>query len=281
MLTHAFCELLDLLEGRRILVLSGAGCSTESGIPDYRGPDAEPKVRKPILYQQFVRDPEARVKYWARSSIGWERVANAMPNRGHLAVARMESAGAVGGTITQNVDGLHQAAGSKRVIELHGNLDDVRCLDCGESERRADLQQRLLDLNPTWTRAGGPASEGGAQLAPDGDTELAPELARSFRVASCLRCGGVLKPDVVFFGENVPPSTLHCAWEVFEDADVLLVAGSSLAVYSSYRFVERAKREGKPVAIVNIGTTRGDDLAQVKVQGRTGEVLPALADALL
>ena len=280
MLTSAFCELADLLGSGRVMVLSGAGCSTESGIPDYRGPAAGPRVRKPILYQEFVRDPAARVKYWARSATGWDRVAAALPNAGHRALARMESAGVVTGTITQNVDGLHQAAGSRRVVELHGNLGSACCLDCGSAERRADLQRRLLDLNPGWDRVDG-SSEGEAQLAPDGDTELAPELARTFRVASCLQCGGVLKPGVVFFGENVPPATLRQAWELFEETDVVLVVGSSLAVYSGYRFVQRARRENKPVGIVNLGVTRGDVIARVKVQGRTGEVLPALADTLL
>ncbi len=281
MLTRSFCELADLVEGRRVLVISGAGCSTESGIPDYRGPDAQPKVRNPILYQQFVREPEARVTYWARSAIGWQRVAEAAPNAGHRALARLEKAGLVGGTITQNVDGLHQAAGSRRVVELHGNLRDVRCLECGLSESRTALQKRLLDLNPEWDGGHSSAPDRDAQIAPDGDAELAPAVARSFQVAGCRRCGGILKPDVVFFGESVPKTTLQDAWVLFEEAEVLLVAGSSLAVYSSYRFVLRAERYGLPVAIVNIGTTRGDEIACVKVRGRTGEVLPALADTLL
>jgi NAD-dependent SIR2 family protein deacetylase len=245
MLTRSFCELADLLDGQRVLVLSGAGCSTESGIPDYRGPDSQEKVRRPILYQEFVRDPVARRRYWARSAVGWRRVASARPNAGHQALASMEKAGLVRGIVTQNVDGLHQAAGSDRVVELHGNLADA------------------------------------AESAPDGDVELSAGVERSFRVASCLRCGGILKPAVVFFGENVPKEKVEASWELFERADVLLVVGSSLTVFSGFRFIRKAEQRKVPVAIVNLGDTRGDDVARVKVTGRTGEVLPALADALL
>ena len=282
MLTRSFCELADLVEGRRILVLSGAGCSTESGIPDYRGPGSVGKTRRPILYQEFIRNAEARTRYWARSAVGWSRVSDARPNPGHSALARLEDAGQLEGVITQNVDGLHQLAGSSRVIELHGNLASAVCLSCGASESRAALQRRLYQLNPHWRETTeGAVKTSDARSAPDGDVELSAEAMRGFQVAACLGCGGVLKPDVVFFGENVPKERVAKAWGLFADAEVLLVAGSSLTVYSGYRFVVQAAKQNLPVAIVNLGDTRGDDLACVKVNGRTGSVLPALADALL
>ncbi len=281
MLTRSFCELADLLDGQRVLVLSGAGCSTESGIPDYRGP-ASRKIRRPTLYQEFVRDPVARRRYWARSAVGWQRVASARPNPGHQALAKMEKTGMVRGVVTQNVDGLHQAAGSRRVVELHGNLSKVACLECDASERRDALQRRLVDLNPDWSEsAEAPPMFQAAESAPDGDVELSADAERTFRVASCLCCGGVLKPAVVFFGENVPKESVEAAWELFEGADVLLVVGSSLAVYSGYRFVLGAAEKNVPVGIVNLGSTRGDEIACVRVHGRTGEVLPALSDTLL
>jgi NAD-dependent deacetylase sirtuin 4 len=282
MLTRSFCELADLLEGRRVMALTGAGCSTESGIPDYRGPDSSRRTRTPILYQEFARDPLARRRYWARSAIGWRRVAGARPNAGHRALAWMEESGLVRGIVTQNVDGLHQAAGSHRVVELHGNLAEVVCLSCGATGRREDLQRRLLDLNPGW----GTAAElrwqaGDTDSAPDGDVDLASGLERDFQVSACLRCRGVLKPDVVFFGENVPKERVEGAWALLDEADVLLVAGSSLTVYSGYRFVLGAAEKDVPVGIVNLGSTRGDEIARVRVHGRTGEVLPALSEALL
>ena len=274
MLTRSFCELADLLDERRVLVLSGAGCSTESGIPDYRGSDSQKKVRRPVLYQEFVRDPVARRRYWARSAVGWQRVANARPNAGHRALARMEKTGLVRGVVTQNVDGLHQAAGSGRVVELHGNLAEVACLECGAAEPRDALQRRLVDLNPDWSQpAEATAPFEAAESAPDGDVELSADVESTFRVAACLRCGGVLKPAVVFFGENVPKEKVEAAWELFAGADVLLVVGSSLAVYSGYRFVLGAAERNVPVGIVNLGSTRGDKIARVRVHGRTGEVL--------
>jgi NAD-dependent deacetylase sirtuin 4 len=282
MLTRSFCELADLLDDQRVCVLSGAGCSTESGIPDYRGPDSRERVRRPILYQEFIREPEARRRYWARSAVGWRRVARALPNAGHEALACMEKTGLVRGIVTQNVDGLHQAAGSDRVVELHGNLAEVACLACGASERRDALQRRLVDLNPDWSEsAEAHPPFDAAESAPDGDVELSADLERSFRVASCLSCGGVLKPAVVFFGENLPKERVEAAWELFDGADVLLVVGSSLTVFSGFRFVRKAEERSLPIGIVNLGDTRGDDMARVKVTGRTGEVLPALAEALL
>lgn len=263
-------DLAEWLAGRRALALSGAGISTESGIPDYRSPQRLAKPRQPLRYQAFVGSAEARRRYWARSFFGWRSVGEAKPNAGHASLARLEQAGCVGGVLTQNVDGLHQAAGSHSVLELHGNLGVVRCLACGKLEPRRALQGRLAAHNPAL---GGYASE----IAPDGDAELPPQLIAGFRVPGCLACGGVLKPDVVFFGENVPRPKLALAWRMLERADALLVLGSSLAVYSGYRFVARAAQEGKPVAIVNLGPTRGDAAASLKLEGRLGEVLSALA----
>ncbi|UCG75397.1 MAG: NAD-dependent protein deacetylase [Gemmatimonadota bacterium] len=278
---RSFRDLTRLLETRRALVLSGAGCSTESGIPDYRGPDARPRNHRPVLYQEFVRDERARVRYWARSALGWQRVMNAQPNAGHRALAVLERVGRVSGILTQNVDGLHQRAGSRRIVELHGNLAHVVCLDCGASEGRSELQRRLGRLNPGWTDGGeGGVTGSTVRSAPDGDVELPIGAVEGFRVAGCLGCGGVLKPDVVFFGENVPKARVEEAWSMLSEAQALLVVGSSLTVYSGYRFVVRAALERIPVAIVNLGPTRGDDLASVKLEGKTGSVLAALADAL-
>ena len=268
-----FEALIALIAGRRVAVLSGAGISTESGIPDYRGPETRRRARRPIQYQAFVTDPAMRARYWARSTIGWSRLAQAQPNAGHRALARLEAAGFVSGIITQNVDRLHQAAGSRRVVELHGALAEVGCLDCDAREARTALQHRLLDLNPGW-------SNRSATLAPDGDAELARAEEQAFRVPDCRRCGGVLKPAVVFFGEDVPRGRVAAAWRVFAEADVLLVVGSSLAVYSGYRFVLKAAKEALPIAIVNLGPTRGDALAHVRIAERLGVVLPELADAL-
>ena len=266
--------LADLLASRRTVVLSGAGISTESGIPDYRGPETHRRSKNPIQYRQFIDDPPTRQRYWSRSLVGYPRIARAKPNAGHRALARLEQAGLAAGVITQNVDRLHQAAGSQRVVELHGTLGEVRCLACEAVEARAAFQQRLLALNPDWSAT--PAA-----LNPDGDAELPDAAARGFNVAACRHCGGALKPDVVFFGERVPRAKVDAAWQLFDEADALLVVGSSLAVYSGYRFVLRAAKEGRPVAIVNLGPTRGDDRAQVRIQGQLGTVLPALAHALV
>lgn len=268
--------LLELLRGRRTVVLAGAGCSTESGIPDYRGPESIQRARKPIQYQEFVRSEAARARYWARSSVGWIRFSGARPNAGHAALARLEDAGVVRGIITQNVDGLHHAAGSRRVVELHGSLASVRCLGCGAVGPRDDFQHRLTALNGDWARLVG----GQAQQAPDGDAELPDWAVESFRVPACEACGGVVKPHVVFFGENVPAETVAQAWSLFGEAEVLLVAGSSLTVYSGRRFIYRAQQEGVPIGIVNLGPTRADEMAAAKVDAPLGQILPALADAL-
>ncbi len=295
-------RLLDVLRGRRIVVLAGAGCSTESGIPDYRGPEGSLRTRRPIQYQEFVRGEATRARYWARSAIGWARMTQAQPNAGHRALAALEARGIVRGVITQNVDGLHQTAGSRRVVELHGSLALVRCLGCGLEESRDAYQQRLWALNPEWRARwltavpvapgaegdpgdpGDPASDpalgSGVESAPDGDVELGAGASAGFRVAPCPGCGGIVKPDVVFFGENVPAPRVEDAWRLFDEGEVLLVVGSSLTVYSGRRFVYRACERGIPVAIVNLGPTRADELAAAKVEGRVGDVLPRVAEAL-
>ena len=260
-----------------VAVLSGAGLSTESGIPDYRGPTSRARPPRPMRYQEFVGSAEARARYWARSSVGWARLSEARPNAGHAAIARLEAARAVLGVITQNVDGLHQAAGSRAVIELHGSLAEVLCLNCGTREKRTALQQRIAALNPAWAAdAANPAAS-----APDGDAVVDPALIASFTVPACVRCGGVLKPDVVFFGENVPRERVQEAFALLERARVLLVVGSSLAVYSGLRFVTKAVEDGKAVAIVNQGPTRGDDMAAIRIEAALGDVLPRLADRAL
>lgn len=262
--------LTGLLRGRRVVALTGAGCSTESGIPDYRGPTTRDRVRTPVQYRPFLDDPTARQRYWARSALGWPRFSVAAPNDGHRALAALESAGTLAGLITQNVDGLHHRAGSRRIIELHGNLADVDCLRCGRFEPRDELQERIEALNPGWHTH--------AALGPDGDADLGS--VEGFVVPGCASCGGVLKPRVVFFGENVPAATVQRAFEWVDAAGALLVAGTSLTVYSGYRFVRRAAERGIPVAIVNLGPTRGDPLATLRVDAPTGAVLSALAGAL-
>jgi NAD-dependent deacetylase sirtuin 4 len=272
--------LLDLLRHRRVVVLAGAGCSTESGIPDYRGPDGSLRKRAPVQYGDFVRRPEARARYWARSAVGWPRFAARRPNAAHHALARLEDDGVVRGVITQNVDGLHQAGGSRRVVELHGSLASVRCLTCRRTVSRDAFQNRLLEGNRRWadrlSRQGGPRVES----APDGDAELPDSAIADFRVPDCAGCGGVMKPDVVLFGETVPREIVDAAWQLFDEADVLLVVGSSLAVYSGRRFVYRARDRDVPIAVVNLGPTRADDLAAARVEGRLGAVLPAVAREL-
>lgn len=271
--TSTVAELVDLLHGRRVAVLTGAGCSTESGIPDYRGPETARRSRNPIQYREFVRSAEARQRYWARAVLGWQRFSRARPNAAHRAIAALEQHGLTTGLVTQNVDRLHHAAGSSNVVELHGALAEVACLDCGAVVPRDSVQQRLTQLNPGWT-------ERVVEIAPDGDAELPREAALSFRVAACERCHGPLKPHVVFFGESVPKPRVHAAFDMVDRAEALLVAGSSLAVYSGYRFVRRAAESGKPIGIVNLGASRGDAFASVRVHGRAGTVLPQLVSAL-
>jgi NAD+-dependent protein deacetylase sirtuin 4 len=266
-------DLVDLLAGRRLAALTGAGCSTESGIPDYRGPETARRARNPIQGREFHRSPDVRRRYWARAVVGYDRFAGARPNPAHHALARLEQDGALTGLVTQNVDGLHQAAGSRRVVELHGALAQVGCLDCGAVEPRDALQERLLAHNPGWLDLA-------ADAAPDGDADLPVEHVDRFVVAPCLRCGGALKPRVVFFGENVPRPVVDEAFAIVDAAEALLVVGSSLAVFSGYRFVRRAAERRIPIALVNLGEARGEDLCAVRVEARAGEVLPRLAQAL-
>lgn len=271
----SLAELLALVRGRPLVALTGAGCSTESGIPDYRGPNRPPRPRPPIQHHDFVTRPEVRQRYWARSLLGWPRFSAAAPNRGHRALAALERAEVLEGIITQNVDGLHQAAGSARVVELHGALGRVRCLACGAMLSRHELQQQLEERNPRFH-----ARAASAAQAPDGDAELPEELVAELEVVPCQRCGGALMPDVVFFGGSVPRTVLDEAWRLFERGAVLLVLGSSLTVFSGYRFVRRAAERGTPVAILNQGETRGDPLASVRLAAPLGELLPELAHAL-
>lgn len=266
-------ELVQLLRGRTVTALTGAGMSTDSGIPDYRGPDSPP--RTPMTHQQFVSDPAVRRHYWARNHVGWRHVDDQHPNAGHHALVRLEDAGQLRGIVTQNVDRLHTRAGSRRVIDLHGTYASVVCLQCGERSSRAELALRLEALNPGWARV---AEVADAEIAPDADAVVTS--TEGFVVADCLVCGGMLKPDIVYFGENVPRARVAGAYALVDEADVLLVAGSSLTVMSGLRFVRYSARRGRPVVIVNRGRTRGDELATRKFDAGTSQTLTALADAL-
>ncbi|MEP7178121.1 MAG: NAD-dependent protein deacetylase [Pseudonocardiales bacterium] len=264
-------EFIDAADARRILILSGAGLSTESGIPDYRGPSGVLHRHAPMNFHAFLTDPVARHRYWARSYLGWPRIARARPNAGHRAVADLQEAGAVGAVITQNVDGLHQAAGSDLVLELHGGLDRTVCLGCRHRAARRELHDRLRAANPGF----GAAVD---EVNPDGDVETPDADLAGFRMVDCLACGGgPLKPDVVFFGENVPRERVERCYGLVEDAAAMVVLGSSLTVLSGFRFVRHAARHAIPVAIVNQGRTRGDPLAALCVDAALGQVLPALA----
>jgi len=270
-------ELASLVSrSRRLVVLTGAGCSTESGIPDYRSPGGAWTRHKPIQYSAFVRSAEVRRLYWARSYRGWPRFEAARPNDAHRALAELEARGKVHQLITQNVDDLHQEAGSRAVVQLHGRNRLVVCLDCGAELARARVQERLAEANAEWLEETNHLRVDEADFAPDGDANVASDLAGRFRVVDCERCGGVLKPAVVFFGESVPREKVELAMQRVEEADALLVAGSSLTVWSGFRFVKRAHERGLPIAIVNIGPTRGDDLATIKVESSLGLVLPEL-----
>ncbi|MFZ1161335.1 NAD-dependent protein deacetylase [Mycobacterium sp.] len=268
-------ELVALLAGRRVVVLTGAGMSTDSGIPDYRGRDSPPS--NPMTIRQFTSDSVFRQRYWARNHVGWRHMDGTRPNAGHRAVAALEHAGVVDGVITQNVDLLHTKAGSRNVINLHGTYAQVVCLKCGESISRAALAEQLDTLNPGFTER--VAAVGGLAVAPDADAVIADTA--SFRYADCASCGGMLKPDIVYFGENVPKAVVGQAFSLIDAADALLVAGSSLTVFSGYRFVRHAAAQNTPVAIVNRGPTRGDDLATVKVDGGCSELLTLLTEELV
>jgi NAD-dependent SIR2 family protein deacetylase len=267
-------ELVTLLAGRPIAVLTGAGISTDSGIPDYRGPDSPPS--NPMTIQQFTSDEVFRRRYWARNHVGWRRMDETEPNAGHRALATLEQAGVVTGVITQNVDLLHSKAGSRSVVNLHGSYARVICLGCGYTMTRAALAEQLEALNPGFTERA--EAIGGLAVAPDADAVVADTSA--FRYLDCLACAGMLKPDIVYFGENVPKDRVAQAYSLVDQAEALLVAGSSLTVFSGYRFVRHAAGLGMPIAIVNRGRTRGDDLATVKVDGGCSEILTVLAAEL-
>lgn len=253
----------------KLFVLTGAGCSTASGIPDYRDANGGWKRTPPVNFQAFMGSPAARQRYWARSIIGWQRFRRAAPNGAHGALARLEKQGRLELLVTQNVDGLHQAAGNTRVIDLHGRLDRVRCMDCESLASREELQAELLSRNSAWNEVQAPS-------APDGDADLDGMPFDEFVVPSCTRCGGVLKPDVVFFGESVPRPRVDAAMQRLDRADAVLVVGSSLMVYSGYRFVQAAAQAGKPVAAVNLGRTRADELLTLKVSEPCAQALAAL-----
>ena len=264
-------DLRDIVRAGGVVVLSGAGLSTESGIPDYRGPSGALRRHSPMTYQAFVGSEQARRRYWARSYLGWRQIAHAQPNAGHRAVAELQASGVIDGIITQNVDGLHQAGGASDVIELHGGLDLVVCLTCGVRDTRARMDERLSEANADFVAHV-------ATINPDGDAELADHELDGFVPVGCAYCtSDLIKPDVVFFGENVPRARVDACYALVEAARSLLVLGSSLTVMSGLRFVRRAAALGIPVAIVNRGPTRGDDLATVKVEAPLGELLSALA----
>lgn len=268
--SHDPAVAVALLAGRRLVALTGAGLSTDSGIPDYRGPSSP--ARRPMTFGEFRSGDDARRRYWARSHVGWARMNHAVPNAGHHALAALERGGVVRAVVTQNVDGLHGAAGSRDVVDLHGRIDEVVCLDCKAVTARDLLQARLIALNPGFAEAAV-----AAESAPDGDAVL--DDTEGFVVADCDTCGGVLKPHVVFFGENVPRERVDRSYALVEDlvdGGALLVAGSSLTVMSGLRFVKRARALDVPVVIVNRGETRGDPLATVRVDAGCSETLCAL-----
>lgn len=257
---------------RRLLILTGAGCSTDSGIPDYRDREGAWKRTAPVTHQAFVSDPATRQRYWARSLVGWPVVRSARPNAAHHALIQIEQADRLALLVTQNVDGLHQAAGQREVLDLHGRIDRVICLRCGRPEHRESIQLELLERNPEWASLV-------ADRAPDGDADLDARDFSAFAVPDCRTCGGLLKPDVVFFGANVPTADVQRAMDALHAADALLVVGSSLMVYSGYRFALRAAELGLPIAALNLGRTRADGLLTLKLDAPCGTVLVAAFDA--
>jgi len=266
--TDALVDFLD--RHPRLFVLTGAGCSTDSGIPDYRDTAGEWKRRPPIRYQEFVGNEHARKRYWARSLAGFRRMRTARPNDAHHALASLEHRGRIVQLVTQNVDGLHHAAGSQNVIDLHGRIDTVRCLGCGQRSSRQDLQVELERRNPDFASLD-------AVEAPDGDADLEGVAFDTFAVPTCDPCGGLLKPDVVFFGENVPVDRVQRAMAPIAHADAMLVVGSSLMIYSGYRFVTAAADAGKPIAAINLGRTRADDILTLKIEDRCANALRLFA----
>lgn len=273
--THERADALAdfLARHPRTLVLSGAGLSTASGIPDYRDRDGVRRGRLPIQGPEFRRDPAIQRRYWARSMVGWPILTQARPNAGHRALAALEAGNKLGFILTQNVDGLHQQAGSHAVLELHGNIHHVACLGCGAQFPRAVVQTQLEALNPLLVEAM-------ATPLPDGDAALDPDAVTGFSTPACVHCGGVLMPDVVFFGDNVPPARTACALAKMEKADALLVVGSSLVVYSGFRFCRLAQAAGKPIAALNLGITRADDMLALKLEASAEQILPLVAQLL-
>ena len=253
----------------RLLVLTGAGMSTASGIPDYRDKDGVRRGKAPVQGPEFRKLDAVRRRYWARSMVGYPALAQAAPNAGHRALAEMAWQRRIGALMTQNVDGLHQRAGSEAVLELHGNIHQVVCLACDAAYARAFVQTQLLDANPRLATVS-------AGMAPDGDAHLEPDMLEQFHIPWCVQCGGMLKPDVVFFGDGVPPARTSAALELMDQADALLVVGSSLVVFSGYRFCRMAAQACKPIAAVNLGKTRADDLLSLKVEDSAERILPAV-----
>ena len=270
-------DIHGILAGERFALLTGAGLSTDSGIPDYRGPGAAP--RAPMTYQEFIGEPDNRRRYWARNHIGWSHLRRADPNDGHAAVARLEQRGLLTGLITQNVDRLHEDAGSVNVVDLHGRFDQVVCLACHRRYSRTLLAGVLTELNPGFLERA--LAAGVVEMAPDADATVEDEdLIEEFVVAHCPACGGTLKPDFVYFGENVPKDRVERSYAMVDEAQALLVAGSSLTVMSGLRFARHAAKHGKPVVIINRGQTRGDELATVKLHAGVSESLRWLAEEL-
>ena len=268
-LPHDTPSVADILRhAERLFVLTGAGCSTASGIPTYRDEEGEWKRRPPITYAAFTKSEPTRRRYWARSLVGYPRMAEAEPNAGHHALAALEARGCIDLIVTQNVDRLHQRAGSRAVLDLHGRIDAVICLSCRDASTRAALQRRLLEANPDWA-----GLEAGT--APDGDADLERDADR-FVVPECRKCGGMLKPDLVFFGESVPRDRVDRAYEAVRSSDAVLVIGSSLKVFSGWRFVHAAHAEGIPIALLNLGRTRADEIATASLRAASDEALPAL-----
>ena len=275
-MTHTEIDsLADFLAGTRtVTALTGAGVSTGSGIPDYRDDNGDWKHAQPMMFAEFAGSVDARQRYWARSYVGWQRFGKAEPNAAHRALAGLESEGKVDTVITQNVDRLHSRAGSRQVIDLHGDLSQVVCLDCGTPDSRRNYQGSMRDANPDW-------HADVFRYKPDGDAELAESGHRDFAVPGCASCGGVVKPDVVMFGETVPKERVDTAMAAVARTDALLIIGSSLMVYSGFRFARRASELGKPIAIVNRGRTRADELATLRIGADCQQALPAARKLLV
>ncbi|CAB4955821.1 unannotated protein [freshwater metagenome] len=263
---YALEHAKSALAGKALAVLTGAGISTDSGIPDYRG--LGKVARHPMTYDAFMGSGEGRVRYWARSFVGWSRISDAQPNQGHYALAEAEKAGRIDQLITQNVDQLHQRAGSQKVIDLHGRLDLVKCMACGFGFSRIEMDELLQSMNPSISK------DLNIEFSPDGDAEI--EAVAGFVVPGCPKCGGILKPDVVFFGENVPLERVERSVAAIEKAEVLLIVGTSLAVNSGFRFARQAAKAEKPIIVINVGPTKADVLATVKLEVNSSVVLPLL-----